>query len=212
MEKKEGGARLASLAIEVAAELGFDAAGRRDRRRVGREHDSRGRHADDRRARPDRRRRSRAGRMARSHAASCRGWRCSPGIISAAVSDAMRPAPDGPEPASTSTARWSRASPRSCTSTVPTSAPRTSTRARRPMQLLGYTSEEWGTTPRSLGREDPSRRRRARCTAENDRSNETGEPFFAEYRMFAKDGRIVWIRDEAVLVARRRQSRRTGAA
>jgi signal transduction histidine kinase len=36
---------------------------------------------------------------------------------------------------------------------------------------------------------------------ENERSNVTGEPFHSEYRMQAKDGRIVWIRDEAVLVS-----------
>ena len=28
----------------------------------------------------------------------------------------------------------------------------------------------------------------------------TGAPYSANYRMFAKDGRIVWIHDEAVLV------------
>jgi PAS domain S-box-containing protein len=33
-----------------------------------------------------------------------------------------------------------------------------------------------------------------------DHANETGEPWLAEYRMITKDGRVVWIRDEASLV------------
>jgi PAS domain S-box-containing protein len=36
--------------------------------------------------------------------------------------------------------------------------------------------------------------------AEDKRTDETLEPFMAEYRVIAKDGRIVWVRDEAVLV------------
>jgi diguanylate cyclase (GGDEF)-like protein len=36
--------------------------------------------------------------------------------------------------------------------------------------------------------------------AEDERTERTGEPFRAEYRMIARDGRVVWIRDEAVLV------------
>ena len=35
---------------------------------------------------------------------------------------------------------------------------------------------------------------------ENRRADRTGEPFALEYRMFTADDRIVWIRDEAVLV------------
>ena len=41
---------------------------------------------------------------------------------------------------------------------------------------------------------------RERVLAEDRRTDETGEPFKAEYRQFASDGRMVWIRDEAVLV------------
>jgi PAS domain S-box-containing protein len=67
------------------------------------------------------------------------------------------------------------------------------------LELLGYTPEEWGTSLdlwfRTLHPDDVERVRR-----ENDRSNSTGEPFRSEYRMFAKDGRILWLRDEAVLV------------
>jgi serine phosphatase RsbU (regulator of sigma subunit) len=36
--------------------------------------------------------------------------------------------------------------------------------------------------------------------AEEARTDETGEPFKMEYRVIAKDGRVVWLRDEATLV------------
>ena len=41
---------------------------------------------------------------------------------------------------------------------------------------------------------------RERVLEEDRRTEETGEPFKAEYRQFASDGRMVWIRDEATLV------------
>jgi PAS domain S-box-containing protein len=41
---------------------------------------------------------------------------------------------------------------------------------------------------------------RERYLAEDRRTDQTGEPFKVEYRQFAKDGRMVWVRDEAVLV------------
>ena len=67
------------------------------------------------------------------------------------------------------------------------------------VDLLGFTQEEWGTTQdlwvRQIHPDDHDR-----VMAENVRSNDTGEPFFAEYRMIARDGRVVWLRDEAVLV------------
>ncbi len=63
-------------------------------------------------------------------------------------------------------------------------------------RVLGYTPEEWYADPelwtRILHPDD-----RARVVAENVRHNETGEPFSLEYRMFAKDGRVVWVHDEA---------------
>jgi PAS domain S-box-containing protein len=66
------------------------------------------------------------------------------------------------------------------------------------VELLGYTVEEWGTTPdlwfHKIHPDDVDR-----VKAENDRSNDTGEPFVSEYRMYTKDGRIVWLRDEAKL-------------
>jgi PAS domain S-box-containing protein len=36
--------------------------------------------------------------------------------------------------------------------------------------------------------------------AECERTNQTGEPFAAEYRMCTRDGQVRWVRDEAVLV------------
>jgi PAS domain S-box-containing protein len=41
---------------------------------------------------------------------------------------------------------------------------------------------------------------RERVRAEELQTDETGEPFKVEYRLFAKDGRLVWVRDQAVLV------------
>jgi diguanylate cyclase (GGDEF)-like protein/PAS domain S-box-containing protein len=65
--------------------------------------------------------------------------------------------------------------------------------------ILGYTPEEWVSAqdmwPRVLHPDD-----RARALAQNERHNETGEPFALEYRVLAKDGRTVWLRDEAVLI------------
>ena len=41
---------------------------------------------------------------------------------------------------------------------------------------------------------------RARAVAENQRHNETGESFSLDYRVYRKDGRLVWIHDEARMV------------
>src|SRR5215217_6496210 len=41
---------------------------------------------------------------------------------------------------------------------------------------------------------------RGRVLAEEARTDESGEPFKMEYRVIAKDGRVVWLRDEATLV------------
>jgi PAS domain S-box-containing protein len=65
--------------------------------------------------------------------------------------------------------------------------------------MFGYSPEEWMSDPRLfpelLHPED-----RERVLAEDRRTDETGEPFRVEYRQFTRDGRIVWVRDEAVLV------------
>ena len=39
-----------------------------------------------------------------------------------------------------------------------------------------------------------------RLVAEDERTDEMGEPFSMEYRMIAADGRVVWVRDEAGLI------------
>jgi diguanylate cyclase (GGDEF)-like protein/PAS domain S-box-containing protein len=65
--------------------------------------------------------------------------------------------------------------------------------------VVGYTPEECTTSPdlwiKILHPDD-----REAVLAEDRRINETGEPFVMEYRQLAKDGHLVWIRDEATLV------------
>ena len=66
-------------------------------------------------------------------------------------------------------------------------------------QMLGYAPNEWLANPdlwtKILHPED-----RERALAEVRRTNETGDPFEIEYRMISRDGRVVWVRDEAVLM------------
>jgi PAS domain S-box-containing protein len=65
--------------------------------------------------------------------------------------------------------------------------------------ILGYTPEEWlGDAARWEGALHPDDR--DRVVASCARANETFEPWREEYRMVAKDGRVVWIHDQAVLV------------
>lgn len=64
--------------------------------------------------------------------------------------------------------------------------------------ITGYTAEEWSTLPniwfQSIHPEDFER-----VKTEHDRTNHLGEPFEMEYRLVGKDGRIAWVRDQAVL-------------
>jgi diguanylate cyclase (GGDEF)-like protein/PAS domain S-box-containing protein len=66
-------------------------------------------------------------------------------------------------------------------------------------RILGYTQEEWysdpGLWPKVLHPDD-----RVRALAENERHNETGQPFTLEYRMFHKRGHVVWVHDAATMV------------
>jgi len=65
--------------------------------------------------------------------------------------------------------------------------------------LTGYTPREWienGELWPSLLHPDD----KARALAENERHNETGEPFRMEYRMLHRDGHLVWVHDEATMV------------
>jgi len=64
-------------------------------------------------------------------------------------------------------------------------------------QLFGYTDEEtmrpdfWQTLIHPDDRE--------RVLAANERCDRTGEPWHMEYRALTKDGRVLWVRDHAVL-------------
>jgi PAS domain S-box-containing protein len=69
---------------------------------------------------------------------------------------------------------------------------------RRVEEMLGYTAEECGQPgfwKRILHPDD-----RERVLAEDRRVELTGDPWRIEYRSIAKDGRVVWLRDHAVLV------------
>ncbi len=68
-------------------------------------------------------------------------------------------------------------------------------------QVLGYTVEEWHAHPDFwMTRLHPDDR--ARVLEATLRSEATGEPFSIEYRYLHKDGHIVWVLDEAVLLTR----------
>jgi diguanylate cyclase (GGDEF)-like protein/PAS domain S-box-containing protein len=65
--------------------------------------------------------------------------------------------------------------------------------------VLGYTVEEWRTDTQLFARilhpED-----RERVLAAHAHTHETHDPLSIEYRLIARDGRTVWLRDEAVVV------------
>ncbi|MBI2321075.1 MAG: PAS domain S-box protein, partial [Chloroflexi bacterium] len=65
--------------------------------------------------------------------------------------------------------------------------------------LLGFSQAEWLADPelwvKQLHPQD-----RGRVLEQLYHSRATGEPFRAEYRLLARDGRTVWLHDEAVLV------------
>ena len=62
-------------------------------------------------------------------------------------------------------------------------------------RVLGFTPQEWIQTPglweRQLHPED-----RDRVLAEDETSRQQNRSFLSEYRILAKDGRVVWLRDE----------------
>lgn len=66
-------------------------------------------------------------------------------------------------------------------------------------EMLGYAPEEWLADPdlwlRLLHSQD-----RKRVMAEVARAREAGEPLKTEYRLVAKDRRVVWVHDEAMPV------------
>jgi len=65
--------------------------------------------------------------------------------------------------------------------------------------LLGYTQEEWMRDP-LLWVELMHPEDRDRVVAACEAANRSGEPFRADYRLIARDGRVIRIRDEAFLV------------
>jgi PAS domain S-box-containing protein len=67
-------------------------------------------------------------------------------------------------------------------------------------RLLGYTPQEWGMPDLWISRLHPDDR--TRVLAATLRSQTTGESYSVETRYLAKDGRIVWVLDEAVLLER----------
>jgi len=65
--------------------------------------------------------------------------------------------------------------------------------------LLGYSPEEWLQDPelqvKVIHPDDQEM-----FVAEDNRTDLSGEPFLIEYRAYSRDGHLVWIHDEAVLV------------
>ncbi len=66
--------------------------------------------------------------------------------------------------------------------------------------MFGYTPEEWISNPTSLWSDSLHPEDRDRVMDEHQRMNETGDPFEMEYRQFTKDGRVVWVSDQAMPV------------
>ncbi len=65
--------------------------------------------------------------------------------------------------------------------------------------MLGYSVEEWAGDPSlfvSLLHPDD----RERVLAAHERTRVTGEPLRTEYRLYARDGRAVWVHDEARII------------
>ena len=65
--------------------------------------------------------------------------------------------------------------------------------------MLGFSADEWlgdpGLVLKQLHPDD-----RERVLAEVFQSRDTGKPLSSEYRLLARDGHIVWVRDEAIVM------------
>jgi PAS domain S-box-containing protein len=69
----------------------------------------------------------------------------------------------------------------------------------RIQDLLGYSPAEWQAAPELWSRQiHPDDYERV--LAELNRSRASGEPFRCEYRMFARDGHLLWLEDTADIV------------
>jgi PAS domain S-box-containing protein len=66
--------------------------------------------------------------------------------------------------------------------------------------MLGFRADEWGSEELWVSRLHPDDRDDVLDATR--RSATTGEPFSMEYRYLAKDGHVVWVVDEAILIER----------
>ncbi len=66
--------------------------------------------------------------------------------------------------------------------------------------LIGYTIQEWQPPSFERWLQSIHPGDRERIAEADERAERTGEPFVVEYRQRHKDGRWVWVRDEAVLI------------
>jgi PAS domain S-box-containing protein len=65
--------------------------------------------------------------------------------------------------------------------------------------LLGYTPEEWLATPNMFWRViHPDDAERVRVEHRNGYAS--GRPFSTQYRLIARDGRVIWVEDEVIVV------------
>jgi PAS domain S-box-containing protein len=68
-------------------------------------------------------------------------------------------------------------------------------------EVLGFRPDDWAENPRLwIDRLHPEDR--AEVLDETARSVDAGEPFMLEYRMIARDGRVVWLHDVASVLTR----------
>jgi diguanylate cyclase (GGDEF)-like protein/PAS domain S-box-containing protein len=67
-------------------------------------------------------------------------------------------------------------------------------------ELVGYSLQEWLDPERVLWEERLHPEDRTWVLIADERSRASGEPFSEEYRLLAKDGSVVWVRDKAVLL------------
>ena len=66
-------------------------------------------------------------------------------------------------------------------------------------RMLGFTPAEWTSDPQLwIKRLHPDDRERV--LAEYNRTRQTGDPLRCEYRSLARDGRLVWVHEEAVVL------------
>ncbi|MEO8293483.1 MAG: PAS domain-containing protein, partial [Actinomycetota bacterium] len=72
--------------------------------------------------------------------------------------------------------------------------------------LVGFTRDEWLSHP-DFWADRIHPHDRDRVVAQVMACEATGEPFSDEYRLLAKDGRIVWVQDRATLLTRDQQGR-----